>query len=328
MNIRALLGILISLVVVVHCAGESDFSSQDQGSESPFINDFAISETADIPTAYINDAIDILFVIDNSNTMEAEQDNLIQNFPKMIDVIDGITPKIKDYRIGVVTTDVGAGIYTYEGSSCKLGGDGAKLVSEGCNKSFGNYLQGPSTTLSDDFACIAKVGLNGCGFEQQFKAALMAIEGQPANDGFIRKNAPIAIIFISDEDDCSAPDSFFNPDDASLGSLKSRCAAHRDKLEPVSKYITAIKALKDNPRRIVVAAITGPAGEVVIDESQFAGQVPVCSSQSFGDVAAGNRFVELVSAFGEFGVHISLCNEDLASGLEVIGKAIARIYID
>ena len=60
------------------------------------------------------------------------------------------------------------------------------------------------------FGCIAAVGENGCGFEHQLGAVARALGADGArapveNDGFLRPDAALAIVLVSDEDDCSAP---------------------------------------------------------------------------------------------------------------------------
>ncbi len=52
------------------------------------------------------------------------------------------------------------------------------------------------------FKCMALVGDAGCGVEGQLEAVKRAITNS-ANTGFIRDNSVLAVIFITDEDDCS-----------------------------------------------------------------------------------------------------------------------------
>jgi hypothetical protein len=69
--------------------------------------------------------------------------------------------------------------------------------------------------LADVFTCLATaVGVSGCGFEHQLQATRLALNPQRltdgtdinmANVGFVRNKAYLAIILITDEDDCSAP---------------------------------------------------------------------------------------------------------------------------
>ena len=63
--------------------------------------------------------------------------------------------------------------------------------------------------LPDVFTCIAAIGETGCGFEHQFASILRALgaDGRAApseNQGFLRPDAYLAIIMITNEDDCSA----------------------------------------------------------------------------------------------------------------------------
>jgi hypothetical protein len=325
--------LLLLAALVIGCVGEGGTVEPEQdsgghGQDTVSVPDYG---NKDYPTIYACDTIDILFVVDNSNSMQQEQDNLILNFPKFIQRIEAITPKVKSYRVGVISTDIGAG--PYQGAimgSCKPKGDDGKLqhapssTATGCAASYPKWLEGPGSTLSKDFGCIAGLGLGGCGYEQQMEAALRALTAQPYNTGFIRKNAPIAIIFITDEDDCSAQDTkLFDPNDQTLSAYPLRCVKHLGKLYPVSRYIQAFKKLKDNDKRVVVAAITGPPGTVKIDTTKSQ-VLPACSSTQFGSSLPGNRFEALIKGFGDRGVLENLCQGDLAKPLDVVGKAIER----
>ena len=59
------------------------------------------------------------------------------------------------------------------------------------------------------FTCIAALGRKGCGFEHQFAAITRALgadgKAPPAeNQGFLRPDAYLAMVMITNEDDCSA----------------------------------------------------------------------------------------------------------------------------
>lgn len=57
---------------------------------------------------------------------------------------------------------------------------------------------------AEAFQCIALVGDAGCGIEGQLEGAKRALDGhRPENNGFLRNGAVLAVIFITDEDDCS-----------------------------------------------------------------------------------------------------------------------------
>jgi len=54
------------------------------------------------------------------------------------------------------------------------------------------------------FQCMALLGDGGCGIEGQLEGAQRALDGHRLdNDGFLRPNSMLAVIFITDEDDCS-----------------------------------------------------------------------------------------------------------------------------
>lgn len=78
--------------------------------------------------------------------------------------------------------------------------------------------------------CIAPIGTSGCSFEQPLEAARRALacdEGNCTNPGFLRDDAWLAVIFLSDADDCSATDgAVFDPSQTALDS----------ELGPLTKY--------------------------------------------------------------------------------------------
>lgn len=194
----------------------------------------------------INRDIDILFVIDNSGSMDEEQKSLARNFDNFINVLQAIEGGLPNVHIGVVSTDLGAGTNI---TGCGGGGDNGVLQNKavgdpGCNPPSDMYIKDTANEdgsrdqnyaggdLAATFSCIAKLGTTGCGFEQPLEATWKALNGTTAqNAGFIRDDAFLAIIIISDEDDCSTEDSqMFSTDDAlnnnnsALGILSSfRC---------------------------------------------------------------------------------------------------------
>ena len=171
-------------------------------------------EPKDIPVE-VNRDIDILFVIDNSGSMGEEQGSLASNFPNFINVLQGIEGGLPNVHIGVVSSNAGAGGQAI--SACTGDGDNGRLQNTprvaGCTPPAGAYIEDTNNgaitnytgTLSDTFSCIAQLGTNGCGFEQHMESMRRALDGRnPENAGFLRDNAHLAVIFIADEDDCSA----------------------------------------------------------------------------------------------------------------------------
>ena len=78
-----------------------------------------------------------------------------------------------------------------------------------------------SGTLAGAFSAMASLGASGCGFEQPLQAAKNALNNNPANAGFLRPNASLALFFVTDEDDCSISHStILGSDTTTFGPLQ------------------------------------------------------------------------------------------------------------
>jgi hypothetical protein len=195
-------------------------------------------------------AADILFMIDNSPSMSPKQLRLRAQLGNMIQVLDDFAMKGNpgSYHLGVITSDLGAGQFNLGGGQCHPGGDGGKLQPLGaahdpsCQPPTGaNFLiydQLASTTnappmqdVATTLGCMVTVGDKGCGFEHQLESVYRALHDMPAeNAGFLRDGAVLVVVFLTDEDDCSAPpdtDLFDPAQTASYGALLSyRCTQY------------------------------------------------------------------------------------------------------
>ncbi|HVK89394.1 MAG TPA: vWA domain-containing protein [Kofleriaceae bacterium] len=258
-------------------------------------------EFKDIPVT-VNRNVDILFVIDNSGSMADKQANLAANFPNFINVLNTIQGGLPDVHIGVVNSDMGVDSTNDAPASAISGCSGAgsngdlqtsgatitgKFISD-IKQSDGTRSKNYTGDLATVFGQMAKVGAGGCGFEQHLEAMKRALNNNPVNAGFLRQEAFLAVIFIADEDDCSASSAqMFGPDSPSLGPLQSfrctrfgvkcdtggstpdqmnnvgtkdQCYSREDSqlLEKVQNYVTFLKGLKpDDPKKVIVAGIMG-----------------------------------------------------------------------
>jgi len=211
--------------------------------------------------------VDILFVVDNSGSMGEEQNNLSKNFS---DFIAEAGTWQNDYHVGVVTTDV----------------DGDAGILQGTPQ-----FVTPATGWTA-FSNNVKVGTNGSGTEKGLMAAQLALSlpltadsatactsdadctepekcvtepgtsnsfcGGP-NRAFLRDDATLEIVFVSDEDDQSPSDLNF--------------------------YINFFKNLKGfyNSNLLHAHAIVGPNGG--------------CSSSN-GDAVSGSRYIDVANQTG------------------------------
>ena len=167
--------------------------------------------------------VDFLFVIDNSGSMGDNQQDLADNFPNFINGIQATLESVEDFQVGVVTTDD----YQYNVGGCTSLG---QLVvrtggNDSSNMQCGPYAEGHNFMTEQDnlpvsFACAAKVGSSGSGLERPMNAVEIAVRkdyGVPGecNEGFIRDDALLVIVIITDEwDGPGDPEGFGSTGDA------------------------------------------------------------------------------------------------------------------
>ncbi len=265
---------------------------------------------------YVRDAVppvaklDVLFVVDNSSSMLEEQKALTEAFEPFVLALRGSlrgnNPDLGrvelDLRVGVTSTDLGAGNRIDVPSCLKLGGDAGALLDQarvpGCPRPLDPWIElradgttnvpgGSADSLpraAQAFACIARLDTIGCGFEQPLEAARRALDPAGPNRGFLRADAALALIVMSDEDDCSAvsPEALFDPGSKLLGPLSSfrcsefglscindrvpglrtGCEPAKDWLGKVEDYASALKAVR--PGHFFFAALAGPVAPVVV----------------------------------------------------------------
>jgi hypothetical protein len=227
---------------------ESSSSSGD-----PFMNDYEC------------ELIDFVFVIDNSSSMAGEQQNLVDAVPGFVEAIQTKLPDVEDVRVGVVDTDTYPGIgETTPLESCPEGMDcsscdyrlGAFLSkptsamdpSSSCAFGTGTpYMDGMSDSFASEFGCAAIVGTEGNPVEQQASALVEAVspamnEAGSCNAEFLREDALLVFLVISDEEDDVADDP--QPQGGSMG-------------DPDVWYEAIVAAKGGEPKNAVALGLVG-----------------------------------------------------------------------
>lgn len=144
--------------------------------------------------AETNGKIDILWVVDNSGSMQSSQQNVASNFESFI---KKFKEKNFDFRMAVVTSDAYLDLFVANKNYSRFR-DGTYS-----NGYTGVYVIDPSTPdLEDTFMTNIMQGISGSGDERVFQSISTALEN-PDNAGFPREGAFLAVIIISDEDDFS-----------------------------------------------------------------------------------------------------------------------------
>ncbi len=254
--------------------------------------------------------MDILFVIDDSISMAQEQSNLAANFPGFIQVLDAYrtsTDEPLDYRVAVTTTGISYDKFLRTGgqdyaNGSATGDDGAFRTGCGMNR---RWLERGDTDVAGTFSCVAEVGVGGPTDEMPLAATQLALSARVAdgtNAGFVRDDALLAIVVLTDEDDCSVTGDRFTVDANVAPMPNAACSVGRPvELTDLADHIGFLDQLKGNPGRWALAAIAGPGPDV-------------CNS-SFGDAIPANRLLDLVERKQPRASFSSLCDGDLTGAL-------------
>jgi hypothetical protein len=341
--------------------------------------------------------VDLLFLIDSSGSMREEQANLILELPEIVRTLstgdrndDGIvdfTPA-RSLHIGFVTSDMGSGDEVGV-RSCNpgLGDDGIlRSSSRGASPCLPNYPSGTfafasggdRTSYLQTLNCIADIGTNGCGFEQQLEAPLKALtpgaaqtwtrvgyvpprfsngtlgssvagHGLAANAGFLRPDSTLAIVLVTDEEDCSVNDyALFGSDMPFVETpLGLRCNAFEGDptlVHPIQRYVDGFLGLRRSPSQLVFHAIVGlsptaegpasrqmwntvlsdPGMQAMVNEGGF-DMVPACMTAN-GTGYPGRRFVQVAQGLEAAGASVgvsSICDGSFSEAATSIVESIA-----
>lgn len=183
---RALLPVVA--VLLAACQDYNLSGPADQGGKyNP--PDLSPERQVDAITQVTVPAVDVLFVIDNSCSMEEEQRALRQSFPEFMTYFLGSG---LDYHVGVVSTDMD---WSNRDAGVLIG-----------DSSGGSSYIDPSYSEEDavaSFSDRASLGTMGSGTEKGKDAAWAALVSNvdTANAGFYRDDADLSVIVISDERD-------------------------------------------------------------------------------------------------------------------------------
>jgi hypothetical protein len=308
--------------------------------------------------------VDVLFVIDNSPSMRPLQETLVASFSHLVERLEIEHGGRPDLHLGVITTDMGTTPYNI--ARCLGAGDGGTLQNTprlvGCDAPSDRYIVdvsdgagGRSTNYAGSidaaFACIASVGEEGCGFERPLDALSAAITNAD-NAGFFRDDAALAVVIVTNADDCSAVDtSVYDPTapDA-IGPLSAfRCFEHGVVCDPdqprqagskhdctprtgsymvdpadIAPRLAAIKP----PEWLTVAVIAGPAAPVEVGTSTHTGNAelhPSCGELN-GQVT-GRPAVRLEAFASHFPRRAigEICDQDFHAPLGALAAEIAAI---
>ncbi|MEM6956643.1 MAG: hypothetical protein AAF645_13200 [Myxococcota bacterium] len=262
--------------------------------------------------------MDILFVVDDSGSMAEEQGNLATNFPRFVEVLNEFRTDAGnplDYRVAVtttgkdLTTEIVFGLPGQPPQSMTImedGPSGRLLQPAECGMTQ-PWIDSVDPDVTGKFSCLANVGTSGSGTEMPLLMTQFAVADRVAdnsNRAFFRNDALLAVIILTDEDDCSRPEDtlrlevdFSNP-----VAGADICNADAPTITPIGQVLAALDSAKGDRGRWAMSVIAGPG--------------PGTCSSRFGDATEATRLQEFVRQAGENAVFSSICDGDLAGSLE------------
>jgi hypothetical protein len=156
--------------------------------------------------------VDVLWVVDNSCSMDDELVTMGKNFQAFINAFSDLEI---DYHIGVITTDMDSP------------SDSGRFQ--------GPWLDSSTPNLATEFNNQVNQGTSGSATEQGFAAVRAALSepliSSSLHDGFLREDAALSVIIISDENDNSGINSSnftswfqdLKPSDPTLARFNAFC---------------------------------------------------------------------------------------------------------
>ena len=193
-------------------------------------------------TPFSGHKVDILFMVDNSPSMDAMQTLLKAQFTDFLTPFENVAQPGSpiDLHIGVVTSDYGAGAVVNLAGGCDAspGGQRGYLQTTAATSTpqaaAADRKARPSSaiatrrgaittnlpagsTVIDTFTCMASVGSRAAASSTSSSRSTRRCTTEE-NAGFLRADALLAVVFFTNEDDGSAPPTadIFNPDPAKV----------------------------------------------------------------------------------------------------------------
>ena len=223
--------LVLSIAIFAGC-GESNLVPPDDGAVTdgatgdadgggPLLQDAGPSDpdggedAGDLPQFDGCQAIDVLFVIDDSDSMAEEQAAFADALPTLLSAFDAHRTPLNetlDYHVGITTTGKNftteyaiefPGVPPMESTEMDFGPGGALL--QGCGMSR-RWVESDDADLGLTLSCLAHVGTEGASVEMPLLMAERAVIDQVedgTNVGFIRDEALLAVVVLTDDDDCS-----------------------------------------------------------------------------------------------------------------------------
>jgi hypothetical protein len=257
----------------------------------------------------LNNKVDIIWVVDNSVSMQPAQDNLVANFRSFI---TDFSSKAYDFSISVITTEtyLAAASFRNDANRAKFRDRG--LDSDGTWITTGISRIVPATAnLIETFMLNARQGVSGTGDERAFSSLKESLL-HPVNAPSLRDGAFLAVIIVSDEDDFSSPTRL------EWSWVRGGTGDHSytaPELETVASYVDFLDVITGSVpsnRHHTVSTIS------ILDDT--------CGDtykQTSPNAIVGQRYIEIADATR--GIKGSICDASFADSLKAIQNQIFEL---
>lgn len=289
--------------------------------------------------------VDILWVVDSSGSMGPKQARLAANFQGFINQLVAAMPPI-DFHIAVTTTDTDDSAVRGKLREWNLAGTRDDFIA--CAPDMAGNVTcntgGNTATAVMAFNQMAQVGTSGSPQERGLYAAYLALTN-PVNIStdavvrFVRPEASLYVVFVSDEDDASCspltrqPVCTADPGCRCASDTNLSSAGNWGSTEYFTRFFETYKGY-GNGDAVAVAAITAIDPDAGVP-SQFGDTSPhVGCCRNLNDRSAGcpsggandggfeisyfgGRYLQLAAQTG--GVAVDICQDDFSGALASLG---------
>lgn len=294
--------------------------------KQPSVNpgDFANNAPVQVDVFYQKTVrkVDILWVVDNSCSMVTEQSALASNFQTFIGNLTSASPPV-DYHLGITTVDA-----TSEGGALR------PLKTDPSKRYIACNANGSTTCNVADpvaaFTQTVQVGTGGSAIEKGLLAAHLALTDpmkSTTNAGFLRSDAALYVIIISDEGDSSCSPLVDLPagttDRTSCHmSPYCHCGDTTQGYGATDYYVRFFDGLKGYGN----SDLTALAAIVAVDQNPFTdslGDTYLGCTSADGSRSAfyAPRYIDVATRTG--GITTSICDSDYTAALDKLGFAVS-----
>jgi hypothetical protein len=309
MRRNACASVLFAALFVAACgpsASGSDDDDDDDGTNQVDAGQNTGTDGGDNPMAEQCRKMDLIFVVDDSGSMAEEQANLGTNFPMFATLLNSYmisTGETLDYRAAVTTTGVTASgtqvlppPFSMSIPFSQSGMDGRFRQVSGMTRP---WVERTDPNMATTFTQAANVGTSGPGLEMPLRAVELAIQSS-TNPSFLRQDALLGVVILTDEDDCS----FRQSSGITINSLDG--CTNTAGIPAAADFLAPLDTAKGDRGRWAAAVIaaqtncTSSFGDAV--EGVRLKQFQAASPQNvvFGDICAGNLQGALMQALDSF----------------------------